>query len=195
MKIFDKKILGLAAIAVALPMSVMAATTTIEATATFREAITLGNEVDMQFGQVDFSGTPGSGDTVTMDVTGAMTSAGNFSAGTTGTAGSVEIVTGTDGLTVDVRCDATATLTDGSTGSIQVTGITVAAENNLAAPATCNGTANTVLSFVLSNSDNANDEVKLGGVLDGATAASFVGGSYSTANTGGDNIQVDIVYQ
>lgn len=195
MKIFDKKILGLAAIAVALPMSVMAATTTIEATATFREAITLGNEVDMDFGQIDFTGTPAGGDTVTMAPDGTLTPAGNFSSAATGTAGSVEIVTGTDGLTVDVQCDTTATLTDGAGASIQVTGVTVAAEDNLGAPATCNGIGNTVLSFALDNSGGTRDEVKLGGVLDGNTATAFVGGSYSTANASGDNIQIDIVYQ
>ncbi|GEM_PF-5657033 len=195
MKIFNKKTLGLAAIALALPMTVMAASTTIEATASFREAITLGGEVDMAFGQVDYSGTPGAGDTVTMDLSGNLTSAGNFTGAATGTAGSVDIQTGTDGLTIEVQCDTTATLTDAAgSESIQVNNISVGTIDNLGSPSACAGTGSAAMTFALSA--GTNDTLKLGGVLDGNTAsAGFGGGAYSTANTSGDNIEVVVIYQ
>ena len=195
MKYLNKKILGLAVVAAALPMSVMAASTTIDATATFRQAITLNNETAMDFGQVDFSGTPAGGDTVTMSPDGSMVSAGNFSGAATGTAGSVDIATGTDGLIVDIRCDASAVLTDGAGASIQVTSISVAAGDDTATVSNCAGTGSTAMSLTLDSGTANRNQVKLGGVLDGSTATSFVGGSYSTANAGGDTIAVDIIYQ
>lgn len=193
MKIFDKKILGLAAIAVALPMTVMAASTTIDATATFRQAITLGNEADMAFGTIDYVTPVAGADTVTMATDGTLTGAGNFSAAASGTAGSVDIVTGTDGLTVEVQCDTTATLTDG-TESIQVTGLEIATIDNLAATSACAGIGTPAMAFVLNSATNAT--IKVGGVLDGSTASGgFAGGAFSTANGGGDNIQIDVIYQ
>lgn len=179
------------------PSTLMAASTNIDATANFRAAITLGNEVDMDFGQIDYTGTPGAGDTVALGTDGNLTSGGNFSAGATGTAGSVDILTGTDGLTVDIFCDATATMTETGGGSIDVTSIEVATEGNettSGAANACAGMGTAATSMVLAVG-GASDQITLGGTIDGATAASFVGGAYSTANAGGDDIQIDVVYQ
>ena len=196
MKTFNKKILGMAAVAVALPMTVMAATTNLDVTTNFLQAITLGNEVNMDFGDIEYTTTTlTAADIVTLSPDNSMVAAGAFSSAATGTAGSVDVLTGQNGETLDVFCDATATMTDGASGSIDVTNIVVAAEDNLAVTSACNGVggaATAAMSFVLNV--GTLDTIAVGGTIDGATAASFAGGAYSTASAGGDNIQIDIVY-
>lgn len=186
----------MAAVAVALPMTVMAATTSLDVTTNFLQAITLGNEVNMDFGDIEYTTTTlTAADIVTLSPDNSMVAAGAFSSAATGTAGSVDVLTGQNGETLDVFCDATATMTDGASGSIDVTNIVVAAEDNLAVTSACNGVggaATAAMSFVLNV--GTLDTIAVGGTIDGATAASFAGGAYSTASAGGDNIQIDIVY-
>ena len=197
MKLDNKKFLMLtAAAAIVLPVSVVsAATTTIDATATFRQAISLTPVADMAFGQIEFASAPAGGDTAALNTDGTMAYAGNFTGAATGTPGNVQINTGTDGEMVEVSCDATATMTDGSGASIQVTGIGIETEDNTGGTTgtACAGTGTPSLTF---NLDLGNvDNLILGGTLDGSTAVSFTGGSYSTANAGGDDIEVQVVYQ
>jgi hypothetical protein len=190
MKTNLKKLLLLtSAIAVAMPLAVAtAATTNIDAVAKFVEAITLGNEVDMDFGQIEFSGAPGAGDTVTLTTAGGVTYAGVFDGGGAGTAGSVEVTVGTVGETVDVFCDNTATMTRTGGGSIGVDNIQV---NVGAGAVACQGIGSAATTRVLAGGD----VFTFGGRINGATAAGFVAGDYSTANAGGDNIQIDVFYQ
>lgn len=198
MKLFSKKIAGVAAVAaVALPAATYAASTNVDATATFLTAITL-SPVTMAFGNIEFSAA-GAGDTASMGTNGAIVYGGNFSGSGTGTAGAVDITAGSEGSTVEVRCDASATLTDGAGASIDLVSIEVVAEGSEGAFGTGSACVNTstvsttmVLDIVTTG---AADRFSLGGQLDGSTVAAFTSGSYSTANAGGDDIQVDIFYQ
>jgi len=194
----NKKIMGLAlAAAVALPMGAYAATTNIEATANFLTAITLGGEVNMDFGTIEFAALPGVGDTVTIGTDGTLAFAGTFTGAATGTAGGVDITAGTDTSTVEVFCDASATMTRVGGGSIDVITIQADAENatsGAGAGNNCNGVGGAAATTLVLNVGTL-DTFNFGGQIDGATAAAFVAGSYSTANAGGDNIQVDVFYQ
>ena len=193
-----KLTLALAAVGVvALPLSVNAASTTLNATATFLTAITL-NATDMDFGNAELSGNAGAGDTIVMDTTGARTCNGNFSCTGNGTAGDVQVTAGSDGNTVQVYCSATAVLSDG-TNTIQVNNITVNDELN-GGVGTCNGlsgASGTVQSsMVLNTTAGTADQFKFGGTIDGNVVSGTVGaGTYNTTNSGGSAITVEVFYQ
>lgn len=196
----NKKFMMLATAAViALPITMAsAATTNINAVALFLDAITLNGEVDMDFGTIEFSAAPAGGDNADLGTDGSIVYAGNFSGPGTGTAGSVTIATGTDTYIIEVFCDATATMTDGAGASIDVVGIE-AAETSLAgtyaaAGSACNGVAGAAATNLTLNGGVV-DTFKFGGRIDGATAAAFVAGSYSTAFAGGNDVQIDVFYQ
>ena len=192
-----KLTLALAAVGVvALPLSVNAASTTLQATATFLTAITL-NATDMNFGNAELSGNAGSGDTIVMDTTGARTCNGNFSCTGNGTAGDVQITAGSDGNTVQVYCSANATLSDG-TNTIQVNTITVNDELN-GGVGTCDGlsgSGGSVQSSMVLNTSGSADQFKFGGTIDGGVVSGTVGaGTYNTSNSGGSAITVEVFYQ
>lgn len=194
------KTLGIVmATSIALPTIALAATTNIDAVAVFLDAITLGNEVDMDFDTVEFSAAPAGGDTASLGTDGAIVYAGNFSGGGTGVAGSVDVTGGTDGQTLEVFCDTTATMTDGGGASIDVVSIETVAEGSEGAFGTgnaCNGVLGAAATtMVLDIGGGTADRFSFGGQVDGATAAAFVAGSYSTASAGGDDIQIDVFYQ
>lgn len=200
MKKFSNKFLALAtAAAIAVPSVVIAATTNIDATANFLAAITLGNEVDMDFDVIEFAAAPAAGDNADLGTDGSIAYAANFSGPGTGTAGSVDVTAGTDGNTVEVFCDTTATMTDGAGASIDVVSIEAAAEGAEAAfgaASACNGIAGAAATtMVLDIGTGTADRFSFGGRIDGATAAAFVAGAYSTANVGGDDIQINVFYQ
>jgi len=185
------------ALALIIPASgAIAATTTIEATAQFLNAIVLGNEVDMDFDLIEFSAAPAGGDTASLGTNGNIAYAGNFTGAGTGIAGEVEVTTGTVGQVVEIFCDSSGVLTDGAGASINVTNIEVdfGAGSAFGGGAACNGVAGAAAD-TLTLAGGGADVVLFGGRLDGATAAAFVAGNYSTANAGGDNIQVDVFYQ
>lgn len=198
MKTTQKLVYMMAIGVAAVPAAVYAASTNIDATANFRGAITLANEVDMDFGDIDYTGAPAAGDTVAIGTDGNLTQGGNFSAGATGTAGSVDITAGADGLTVEIFCDASATMAEAAGGTIDVVNIEVATEGNEGAAGTanaCAGMGSAATTMVLDIGGGTADQIKLGGTIDGSTASSFVAGAYSTATAGGDDIQIDITYQ
>lgn len=194
----NKKLMMLASAAIiAIPVSMASADTTqINAVAVFLNAITLNGEVDMDFGIVEFAAAPAGGDNADLGTDGSIAYAGNFSGTGTGTAGSVTVATGSNGYTVEVFCDTTATMTDGAGASIDVVGIEVV-EESLNGPYgggnACQGPGTAATSLVLNT--GVVDTFKFGGRIDGATAAAFVAGSYSTGNAGGDDVNIDVFYQ
>lgn len=192
-------ILGIVILATTATSQAWAQSTSIDATVTFSEGVVLGNEQNMEFGQVDFDSAPTTGDTVTIGTDGSIQYSGTtFSGGGTGTAGSIDIAAGNNGQVVEVFCDQAATLTDGNGGSINITGIKAAPENATGsyagAGAFCNGTSGLPATNFTLNIGTL-DTFKFGGVIDGATATSFNGGSFSTGNALGDDIQIDVYYQ
>lgn len=193
----NKRVLILGLLVFVFPVSAsIAATTNIDVTAQFLGAITLGNEVDMDFGTIEYSAAPAGGDTASLGTNGAITYAGNFSGGGTGVAGEVEVTAGTVGQTVEIFCDSTATLTRVGGGSINAVGVEVdfGAGSAFNGGADCNGVAGAAADTLVLAGGGA-DVILLGAQLDGSTAAAFAAGNYSTANAGGNNIQVDVFYQ
>lgn len=193
---------ALAVAAVTLPASVYATTANVDATARFLDALVL-NAVAMDFGTVEFAAAPAGGDTATLGTNGVINYAGNFAGSGTGTAGQVQITSGADGETVEVFCDTTATMVEGVglTATIDVVAIEVVSETTgPQAPGSgsaCGGVGavTPATTMVLDIGGGTADTFFLGGQIDGATASGFVAGTYSTANAGGDDIQVDINYQ
>ncbi|MEZ0224939.1 MAG: hypothetical protein ACAH83_10320 [Alphaproteobacteria bacterium] len=191
-----KLLLMAAALALLLPAGVVYATsTTVPVSATFVSNLTL-TPTEMQFGNVSFNGAPGAADTVVLTTNSNITYNGVFSLGGAGTVAAGDVVIGgTLGNLLDVSCTSSGTLAQLSgSGKIDVNSVQVAQESAAGGGGfACNGIGNVVLSFALTASTD--DQLKLGGTLDGATAASFGSGSYSTANAGGAGIQLDVVYQ
>lgn len=201
MKAGKRKLMAalMVATAIAFPIGVVNATTqNIQATATFMAAITLTGS-NMAFSKVIYSAAPTvAGDFVKVGTNGAATYGGVFSAGpgAATSAGDVTLTAGTNGQTIEVRCDITATMTNGAGASIDVTDIEVNKEDATAAHgsgANCLGTGGAAATTLVLNLGTL-DSFKLGGMVDGSTAAAWAGGSFSTANAGGNDIQVDVVY-
>jgi hypothetical protein len=193
----QKKVLMAASLAAVLAVSaseVQATSTTLNATATFLGAITL-TPTSMAYGNVTYAATPGASDTVTLTTAGAISYAGTFAdGGGTKAAGNIAI-TATTAQVMTVDCSASAVLAQNAgAGRITINQIKVADVTNAAGGgSTCTGTGNTVLTFTyVTAGDNA---IKVGGRIDGSTQVSWGGGSYSTANTGGTAITVNVLYQ
>lgn len=191
-----KRVVLGAALAALIPFcAVHAASTPLNATATFVSNLTLTATNDMQFGNISFNGSVGTS-TVVLTTNGGITYNGAFSAGGASTiaAGTVAIG-GTAGNMLDVSCDTSGTLAQVSgSGRIDVNTIMVAKESAAAGGGfACSGVGTAVLSFPLTA--GTDDELKLGGTLDGSTQVSFGAGSYTTNTSGGTAINVDVVYQ
>ncbi|MDD9900570.1 MAG: hypothetical protein OXT65_06290 [Alphaproteobacteria bacterium] len=201
-KRIDKKFLMLATAAVvAFPVTVVtAATTNIDATANFRAAITLSGTA-MDFDEIEYSAVPAApADTVDLGTDASIAYNGVFSAGTGATpvAGDVTVTAGANGATLEVRCDATATMENASGNAIDVIAIEVAAENATGAFGTtnaCNGIGGAAATTLVLNLGTL-DSFKFGGQIDGdSQAGGTFGGAYSTATGGGDDIAVAVTYQ
>lgn len=193
-----KKIIIASAAVASITSSAYAATTNIDALVNFVAAITLGNEVDMDFSSVAFSGAPTiAGDNVQLGTDDSITYNGVFQAGIAPapTAGEVEITAGNVGATVDIECDATAVMSDGAGNSIGVANIEITdTAGAFGAGNACAGIGSTAMSRVLAG--GGADVLYLGGEIDGSTVGgTFGAGAYSSANAGGDDIQIDVNYQ
>ncbi|MEC9291580.1 MAG: hypothetical protein VX730_04180 [Pseudomonadota bacterium] len=194
-----KKILLASAAAVSIAGGAYAATTNIDALATFVAAVTLGNEVDMDFSSVAFSAAPTvAGDNVQLGTDGSIAYNGVFSVGISATpaAGEVEITAGSVGAVVDIECDTTATMGDGGGESINVINIEVATTPGAFGTGTaCAGIGTPIAGGGYTLLGGGADVLYFGGQIDGASASGgFGAGTYSSA-TGGDDIQVDVNYQ
>lgn len=181
------------------PTLAHATNATIDSQADFISGVDVGNEQNMDFGMIDFGPAPGMGDTVSLGTDGTVGYAGgNFSGLGAGTAGSVDVTVGINGATVEVFCDSTATLSNGSGGSIDAVGLEVVPENATGAygaGAPCNGVAGAAAASMVLNIGTL-DTFVFGGQLDGLTAVGFgTGGTFSTSNIGGDDVQVNVFYQ
>jgi hypothetical protein len=181
---------------VMLPIGMVSATSTqVGATATFLSAITL-TPTNMQFGKITFGATPASGDKVTLTTAGAISYAGTFAAGGSATIAAGDVaITASTGNTLVVECSTTGVLAQSAgAGRITVNTIKIADTASAAGGGSaCAGIGTTATTF--SYVTGTDDHVKLGGVIDGSTQVSFAAGSYSTSNTGGSAVNVNIYYQ
>lgn len=179
--------------------------TTVSSTAdfsvVFSSLVGFSSVSDLAFGKLSFATQPGSSDHVDLGTDGSATYTGTFAAqGGALNAGQVTMNNIQNGVTVEVRCDAATTMTNGSGKSIQVTGLKVAAEGSTGtysgAGFACAGSGAASPATTMVFNASTRDQFFIGGKLDGGTASSgFVSGSYSTANSGGVYAVVNVLTQ
>lgn len=194
-----KKTLLLAGVAmVAFAGAAWALDQPVDVNAQFRVAISLVKNADIDFTPgmtyLEFSGTPGGGDHVTMGTSGALTGSGVLVATGSGTPGNIT-VSGDASSTVDVTCTVSATIVNVSgTSSIGVDQIEVAHDTGAAfgGATTCAGLGSSPLSFNLDGSDIVLVGARVGGT---ALTGSYLSEIYSSTATGGIPATVRVVYQ
>ena len=169
----------------------------VDMTAVFRGILSIPEKTDMDFGEMQVSGTIASGDWVNLGTNAARSFTGNFNGAGAGTAGRIRVAGPSNGETIDVFCDSTARMTrSGGGGQIDVTGIEVAAETsrgNYGTGSACQGVAIAATSF--SYTLDTRDELYFGGRINGGTASGQIRGNFSSANAGGNNIEIIVVRQ
>jgi hypothetical protein len=202
MTLRNKKLLLLAtAMIVTLPFaSAFAGQANLDSHVHFRAAIVLSQTQQMEYGNVEYSAAPAGGDTVDLGTDGNIAYNGNFSAGSAAgahLAGTVTVTAGQVGDTVEIRCDATAHMTEAGGESIDVVAMEVDTSGpgvafGAGSPCAGSGAAGAATTLVLAGGD----VLRFGGQIDGATASgAFNGGDFSTTNGGGVPAVVDVIYQ
>lgn len=159
----------------------------IGASALFREAISLANVNDMDFGTIDYTGTAAG--TVELDANGGTLtgSAGYTPAAATGTTGSFDI-NGATGQTVDISCETSGVISD-NTNTLNLTSTEVRVDGSDTA---CAGLGTSPVAFVLTA---GTDTVNVGATIDIPGGGIAAAGTYNTSNTSGDPVTVRVVYQ
>lgn len=190
-----KKITAAVAVVALAAGVTYAADQTVDVTATFRQAISLTKNFDMDFSSVsaiDYAGIPAGTDLVQMGTDGNITYGGTaFSGPSTGQPGDVDI-SGDGASAVDISCSTGATMAE--TGGATVTVDQIQLSMNTgdtfgSADYTCAGVGTTPHSYTLTGTDT----ILLGGRLVGN--ATITNGAYSTATAGGTAATVRVVYQ
>jgi hypothetical protein len=171
----------------------MAATVNVDVMVRFLGSLRLGSVVDMNFGVIEYSGTPTANDVIRMGTNGAITYGGGvFSGSGSGTAGRFDITAGTTNQTVQIYCDSEAMLLNNSGDFIMADSVEISATPVAAGQGRpCNGMSSAAMSHAI----NGANTIYIGATLDASASGAFEGGSYSTAISGGDNIQIDVYYQ
>lgn len=168
---------------------------TVDASAVFNKDVAITATSDMDFGTIEFNGTPGGGDFANMGTNGNIGYAGNFTGSGSGSPGGLTLAGVPNGTSLQVFCSQAATLSNGSGSSINLTDIEVAAEGSVGAYGSgsgCNGIAGSA-ALTFSFTAGSTDEVFVGGRLNGGTISGSLDGSFSTANGGGTPIEVSVV--
>lgn len=169
--------------------------TLVDAVVSFQGILGIFAGADMDFGDIEITGAPGAGSTVSLGTNGTRQFAGNFSGTGSGTAGSVSFSGLSDGEMYEISCSQTATLTNASgTASIDVTGLEITHNNtpgSYGSATPCNGLATPAISGNYSAA--LGTTLLLGGVLDGATVSGTLTGTHSSSNPGGGFIEVQLI--
>ena len=191
----NNKLLVLAALgAMMFPAGVIHATqTNMGGTATFLGAISL-TPTNIQWGKVTYAAAPGASDTATVNPDDSTAYAGTFAyGGGTVAAGFVD-VSGTNGNVMTASCGTSGTLANAAgTTTIAFNQVKIAKESTRGTAVSCSGVGTSVLTFTLGASD---DRVYVGGRIIGPSAgAAWAGGAFSTGNTNGVPVVVEILYQ
>jgi hypothetical protein len=180
-----------AAALLSVPVSVMAASTTVSGSAKFLGAIAL-TPTAMAFGNITYAAAPGGSDTVVLKTDGTLTYAGTFAnGGGTKAAGNVHAV-GASGNVVSIYCDASTTLGNGAGVTIGLDQVKVATSADVAT----NGVACAGLGTPAYNNVTltAADDFKIGARINGgAVTGTWASGTYTTAQGAGD-INVVVLY-
>lgn len=167
----------------------------VDAVIAFQGILGIFAGADMDFGEIEITGAPGAGSTVSLGTNGTRQFAGIFSGTGSGTAGSVSFSGLSDGEMYEISCSQTATLTNASgTASIDVTGLEITHNNtpgSYGSATPCNGLATPAISGNYSAA--LGTTLLLGGVLDGATVSGTLTGTHSSSNPGGGFIEVQLI--
>ena len=180
------------------PIAASSTSSDINASANFRAAISLGNEQNMDFGVVEYTGGAlVTADRVRLGTDGSIIYTGsNFSGSGSGQAGYVEILSGTPGYTVEIDCQRNGRIANASGDFIglQIAKISVAgSEGPWPTGTDCGGVDGTAdETMVLGTGTNA---FYIGVQIRGHTASAPPSGLYSSTNPGGNSFQIDVMYQ
>ncbi len=173
--------------------NVNATDTDITATLTASAAVTVVNNSNLDFGVIDFSGSYVGVYELGPDGNGAFTTQTNLTASGTNTAGELAITSSTG--TIDITCDATANISDG-TRNVEINQVKwdVSAATYSAATNTCAGIGSS--SVTIDTSVSNDPTLFIGARLD-IEASDFTSSSGSTPydTTSGTPITFRIVYQ
>lgn len=175
--------------------------TTANLIVTFASLVGFTSVTNLAFGTIALAAQPGAADHVDLGTNGTATYTGVFAPqGGTLNAGQVTMNNIQNGVTVEVYCDTSTTMTNGAGKSIQVTGLKVAAEGSTGSYAgagvACTGSGAGSPATTMVYAAGTRDQFFLGGVLDGGTASpAFPGGSYATSNSGGVYANVIVLTQ
>jgi len=192
-----KLLLPLIAALAAFPVGAQATNTNLDGVGIFLKVITL-TPTDMNFGRNLYAAEPavaGAAAWVKVDTADTRTVDGATFTADGGTVASGDVaITGTLGYSIDVSCDDVATMANATGETIEIITVKVANESAAAGGGVdCTGTGNTVLTFNLTA--GTDDQLKIGATVTGTGASNpLVGGAFSTANAGGDDIVVTVVY-
>ncbi len=145
-------------------------------------AVTVVNGLD--WGSISFSGTADGN--ITLDVDGSVTAGSGYDASGSPLAGELTIDSAAD---VDVSCEQTATLSDG-TNTMPVQNAQVSVGDTTSATA-CAGIGTTPVGYAIGDGD---DNIYVGAEIDGSTPPAAAG-TYDTDSAGGAPLTVEVVNQ
>ncbi len=175
---------------VGFAQSAQAQSDDVEVTATLREAVTVTTATDVSFGNVDVN-LAGTGTlTINPDGSFSTTGTGITSAGSrTVTAGQINL-TGSNGINIDVSCDA-ATVANASAEAVSVP--TNIANGALASGTACTTVGATAITVSLTGGTTS---LFMGATLDLANMGSVTNtGVFASTNGGGSAATVQATYQ
>lgn len=193
-----KRLMALATTGLIAAGTVYAADQSVSVLAQFRQAISLTKNADIDFttgsNVIEFTGTPGSGDTITLGTDGNMAETGSaFTVPATGTPADIDI-TGDGASAVNISCSTGAVLKSGA-NTVTVNEIKLDMNTGAAYASgayTCAGVGTTPHSHTL----DGTDKILLGAQIDaGVGGTAITSAVYSTANAGGSAATVRVVYQ
>lgn len=173
-----------------------AADQNVDVLASFRQALTLTKNQDVDFTPgatfIDFAGTPAGTDLVNLATNNAITYGGvAFSGPATGQAGDISI-SGDGASAVNISCTTGATLAEAGGATVSVNAMEISMNTGDAfgaADDTCAGLGTSPLSHTL----DGTDVILLGGRVVGN--GTIITAAYSTATAGGTPATVRVVYQ
>lgn len=160
----------------------------IGASVLFRQALSITNVIDMEFGAVEYVASAGSAN-ITLSPDGSLVSDNvEYTVNPTGVAGSLDI-SGDTGSTVNISCDATGSVSDG-VNTLDLDTVNISVDGGSTSFA-CTGSSSVAASPTLTGSD----QLVMGATLVVPSASVLSNDEFNTANAGGSPINVTIVYQ
>lgn len=174
-----------------LCVKVYADSSIIDTSTTFRQAISITNVTDFDFGIIEFTPGAGAANVTISPVNGNITcsNTANYSCPAAGTRGSFA-VTGSTGATIEIGCATGGRVSDGTNRmNYNMARLSVNSGNTL-----CRGVDNSIALYTLTG-DIANDTIYMGARLRIRDTGVVAAGLYTSGQAGGFPLEVRVVYQ